>query len=312
MKNRNGLGVHIPGLLTLCQSRIPIAMTDAPNNRVPKSAAKPGGVTPPPARARAQPNEAFDQEVDEELKKEQLAELWEKYSGYILAGAVAIVLGVGGYKFMESRRIAASEAAGTQYVAAVKQLVEGKAEPATASLTAIGNSSSGFAVLAQFRLAAADVAAGKKPDAVAKYDAITRMSGADPMMADFARLQSAMLQLDTLGLADIKARVAGLLADTNPWRFEAREVVGFAAMKAKDRAEARTQFEKLISETGVPPGMAERARIVMGSIAAQELAEKMPAPPVGAPVTTPASAPAVAPATPAPVAPSGGGAAKKK
>jgi hypothetical protein len=280
-------------------------MTDAPNNRVTKTA----GVTPPPARARAQPNAAFDQEVDEELKKEQFAELWEKYSGLILAGAVAIVLGVGGYKFMESRRIAASETAGSQYAAAVKQLVEGKTEPATAALTTIGNSSSGFAVLAQFRLAAADVAAAKKPDAVAKYDAITRMAGVDPLMADFARLQSAMLQLDTVGLADIKARVTGLLADTNPWRFEAREVIGFAAMKAKDRAEARTQFEKLISETGVPPGMAERARIVMGSLTAQELAEKMPVAPATAPEAAPAVAPAVAPAA---AAPAGGGVPKKK
>jgi hypothetical protein len=278
-------------------------MTDAPNNRVTKTT----GVTPPPSRARAQPNEAFDQEVDEELKKQQLAELWEKYSGLILAGAVAIVLGVGGYKFMESRRLAASEAAGAQYSAAVKQLVEGKTEPASASLTAIGNGGSGFALLAQFRLAAADVAAGKKPDAVAKYDAITRLTGVDPMMADFARLQSAMLQLDTLPLGEIQARVAGLLADTNPWRHEARELVGFAAMKANNRAEARTQFEKLISETGVPPGMAERARIVMGSITAQELAEKMPvAPAVAAPAAPPAT-----PATPAP-GQSGGAAGKKK
>jgi hypothetical protein len=267
-------------------------MTDAPNNRIPKPAPKPAGVTPPPARGRAQPNQAFDQEVDEELKKEQLAELWEKYSGYILAGAVAIVLGVGGYKFIESRRLASSEAAGVQYSAAVKQLVEGKSEPATAALTSIGNSASGFASLALFRLAAADVASGKKPDAVVKYDAITRRAGLDPIMADFARLQSAMLQLDTLPLGDIKSRLTGLLADTNPWRFEAREAIGFAAMKAKDRAEARAQFEKLISETGVPPGMAERARIVMGSITTQELAEKMPVAPVVSPaVATPAPAP---------------------
>lgn len=281
-------------------------MTDAPNNRVPKSA----GVTPPPARARAQTNVAFDKEVDEDLQREQMSRLWEQYSGYILAGAVAIVLGVGGYKFMESRRLTTAEAAGVQYTAAVKQLVEGKTGPATASLTAIGNSSSGFAALAQLRLAAADVAAGKKADAAAKYDAATRIAGLDPVFADFARLQSAMLQLDTAPAADIQARVAGLTGDNNPWRHEARELLGFAALKANNRGEARTQFEKLVTESGVPAGMAERARIVMGSITAAELAEKIPVAPPAAGSETPAATPQTP--TPPPATQQGGTPAKKK
>ncbi len=271
-------------------------MTDAPNNRVTKSS----GVSPPPARARAQPNAAFDQEVDEELKKEQFTQLWEKYSGYIMAAAVALVLGVGAYKYTESSNLAAADLAGAQYVAAVKQLVEGKIEPATTSLAAIGKGTSGYAAIAQLRLAAADVAAGKKIDAAAKYDAVTRVAGLDPALADFARLQSAMLQLDTASAADIQARVGGLIGDSNPWRNEARELLGFAALKANNRSEARTQFEKLITEQGVPAGMAERARIVMGSIAAAELAEKIPVaqPAVGSepPATTP---PVPAPAPPA-------------
>jgi hypothetical protein len=292
--------------MTYAQTRIPAEMTDAPNNRVTKST----GTTPPLTRPRAQANEAFDQEVDEELKKEQLAVLWEKYSGYILAGAVAIVLGVGGYKFMESRRLAAQEAAGAQYSSAVKLLVEGKTEPATASLTAIGKSGSGFGALAQLRLAAADAAGGKKAEAAVKYDEIARISGLDPLLADFARLQSAMLQLDTAAWGDIERRVAGLVTETNPWRHEAWEVLGFAALKANNRTEARAQFEKLITGTGVPPGMAERARIVMGSITAQELAEKTPAL-APAPVPQPPGVTPPGAATPAVVAPNGGAAKKK-
>lgn len=282
-------------------------MTEAPNNRVPKSAPKTIGVTPPPTAKRAQTTEAFDKEVDEELQREQIGQLWEKYSGYVLAGAVAIVLGVGGFKFMESRRLAAQEAEGVRYTAAVKQLVEGKADAATPSLQAVANSGSGFAALAQLRLAGADVAAGKPADAVTKFDAVTRLGGIDPMLADFARLQSAMLQLDTAPWGDIQARVVNLTADNNPWRFAARELLGMAALKANNRAEARTQFEKLISDTAVPAGMAERARIVMGSISAAELAEKAPVAPTAPVAVTPeATAPQVAPA------PAGGTPAKKK
>jgi hypothetical protein len=292
-------------------------MTEAPNNRVPKPAPKSMGVTPPPTAKRAQPNEAFDKEVDEELQREQIGQLWEKYSGYILAGAVAIVLGVGGYKFMESRRLAAQEAEGVRYTTAVRQLVEGKADAATPSLQAVANSGSGFAALAQLRLAGADVAAGKTADAVAKFDTVTRLGGVDPMLADFARLQSAMLQLDTAPWGDIQARVLTLTAENNPWRYAARELLGMAALKANNRAEARKQFETLISDAGVPAGMAERARIVMGSLTAAELAEKAPVAPEAPKGETPkaeapkAPAPEAVPAAPAP-APAGGPPAKKK
>jgi hypothetical protein len=53
-------------------------------------------------------------EVDDELRREQLEKLWKKYSSLILLAAALIVVAVGGYKFLESRRIAAAEAAGSE------------------------------------------------------------------------------------------------------------------------------------------------------------------------------------------------------
>jgi hypothetical protein len=138
---------------------------------------------------------------------------------------------------------------------------------------------------------------------VAQYDAVSQMRGVDPVLADFARLQSAMLQLDTATGADIQARLAPLAVDGNPWRHGAREVLGMAALKAGNRGEARAQFEKLISDTSVPAGIAERARIMMGSLAAAELTEKGP---------LAAGQPAPAAATPAVAPPAGGAPAAKK
>ena len=240
-----------------------------------------------PARP-AQTNEAFDKEVDEELQREWFQKVWEQYSGYILAGALAIVLGVGGYKLMESRRISSAEAEGARYIAAIKQLTDGRTEAGAQELAAMAKGGSGFSQLSRLRLAAADAASGKPAEALVKYEALSRERGLDPVLADFARLQTAMLQLDTASWGDMQSKLGDLTADTNPWRHNARELLGMAAWKANKRDEARTQYEKLIGDQSVPAGMAERARIVMGSIAAADLAEKSPI------------APAVTPATPAP------------
>ncbi len=254
-------------------------------------------------------NEAFDKEVDEELQREWLSKVWEQYSAFIVGAAVALVLGVGVYKFVESRRQSSAEAAGAQYAAAVKLLAEGKTDAGTEALAAVAKNSSGLGAVARLRLAAADVAAGKTDVALAKYEAIAGERGLDPILADFARLQSAMLSLDTAPLADIQTKLAPLVSENNPWRFNAMELLGLAALKAGKTDEARAQFEKLIGDQGLPQGIAERARIVMGSLVAADLAKNAaPAQPASAQPAQP-QAPQAAPAqAPAPATPP----AKKK
>ena len=256
--------------------------TDTPSRLATALSGSKGRQTPPRS------DQAFDQEVDEELQREWFSKLWEQYSGYLLAGAVAIVLGVGAYKLLEHRRQAAAETAGANYSAAIKQLIGGKPDDGTQALAAITKTSGGFATLAKLRLAAADVAAGKTGDAVAKYDAVALDRGLEPMLSGFARLQSAMLSLDTASPGDMQARLAELTADNSPWRFNAQELLGMAALKAGKTGEARGLFEKLASDQSVPPGIAERARIVMGSLVAAELAAKGPSAPQQAPAVAPA------------------------
>jgi len=58
-------------------------------------------------------SELFD-EVDEEVRRDQLQKLWEKYSIYIVAGALLIIAGVGGwrgYEYLEAQKAAAAGAA---------------------------------------------------------------------------------------------------------------------------------------------------------------------------------------------------------
>jgi len=42
--------------------------------------------------------ELFD-EVDEEVRREQLKKLWEKYSVFIIAAAFLVIAAVGGWRF---------------------------------------------------------------------------------------------------------------------------------------------------------------------------------------------------------------------
>ena len=65
--------------------------------------------------------------------------------------------------------------------------------------------------------------------AAAAFEAIAKESGLDPLLADYAQLQAAMLRLDSASWTEMQNRLNDLAAESNPWRFSARELLGLAA-----------------------------------------------------------------------------------
>jgi hypothetical protein len=219
-------------------------------------------------------------EVDEELRREQLLRLWDQYGTYAVALAFLVIAGVGGYKYYEHQRLVAAEAAGARFATAVKELTQNKAVEARGALEDIVKTApAGYATLARLRLAATLRVAGKTDDAAAAYEAIGAESGVDPLLGSFARLQAAMLRLDTASWTDMQNRLNDLAAESNPWRYSARELLGLAAYKAGSVDDARAEFSRLLSDRNVPPGIAERARVMMAELTQAELA-KTPTPAV--------------------------------
>ncbi len=66
----------------------------------------------------ADDDDSLLREVKEEIRREQMEKLWQRYNGLIFGAAALIVLAVGGYKYLETRRIAAEQAAGAEFAAA--------------------------------------------------------------------------------------------------------------------------------------------------------------------------------------------------
>lgn len=203
-------------------------------------------------------------EVDEELRREQLLKLWQQYGTYMIAAVVCFVLGIGTTKYFEHRRLVAAEAAGAQFSTAARLFAQDKAADARKSFEEIAaGAPAGYATLARLRLASADRDAGKLAEAAAAYEAISKEGGVDTLIADYARLQAATLRLDSADWTEMQNRLNDLSADGNAWRFSAREMLGLAAYKAGKVEDARREFQRLVTDSGAPPGVTERARIMM-------------------------------------------------
>ena len=157
----------------------------------------------------ADQNDMLAREIDEELRRERLLRIWELYGTYILAAALAVVIGVGGYKLYQNRMAQASQEASTRYIIGLRDFALNKPAEAQKTLEDLAvNAPAGYASLSRLRLAGYEENAGHKAEAIAAYEDIAKDSSIDPILADYARLQIAMLKVDTADFTELKNRLA--------------------------------------------------------------------------------------------------------
>jgi hypothetical protein len=203
-------------------------------------------------------SEFFD-EIDEEVRREQLKKLWDKYSILIIGAALLIIAAVGawrGYEYWEAKKAAQ---AGDAFNKAIELSEQGKhAEAETAFANLAAKAPGGYRTLARFRAAGEE--ANRDPKAAAKmFDEIAADSSAGAELQALARIRAAGLLVDSASYPDMKQR---LEADTVPsatFRHTARELLALSAWRANDSAAARHWLDMIALDGDTPPGLRSRA-----------------------------------------------------
>lgn len=219
----------------------------------------------------ADDRDAMLRELESEVRREQMAKLWDRYGIYVIAVAVLIVASVGGYKWWEARTLSAAAEAGAQYQAAMQLVEQGKGDEARQAFEAlVRDAPSGYASLARLQLAGEAASAGRKDEALAAFEAIAADGSVEPLLRNYAQLQSAALKLDTADFTEMENRLTSLTDENNAWRHSARELLGLSAYRAGQLEEARQIFLELAADQKTPPSVRERAGIMMGLITSAE------------------------------------------
>ena len=269
-------------------------------------AVRPAAKTEPDAKSPMANNEdTLIREVEEELRRERMQELWNRYGTYFLIAAIALVAAVWGVRFYNDRKAAAAAAAGASFNEALQLAEKSKAEEARAAFEKIASGGpAGYAALARLQLAAAAAKAGDRAKAATEYAALADDKGADATLRSLAALNLAMLKVGDGAFTEVENRLNDLAADTSPWRSNAREMIAVGALKAGQTEKARSALERILADAEAPPSVRERSQILLGGIVAADLAS-VAKPAATAPAATPPAAAPQAPAaaTPTPAAP---------
>jgi hypothetical protein len=191
-------------------------------------------------------------EVDEELRREQLKKLWERYGVLIIAAAVLLVAAVGGwrgYQWWEARKAAEAGAAFDAAVTLSNQNQHKEAEAAFAKIAAEGTAS--YRTLARLR-EAASLAHHDPKAAVALYDAVAADRSLDQIQRDLAALRAGYILADTTSYSDLKSRIEPLTAPDRTFRHSARGLLALGAWRANDSAELRRWSDMVLADPNTP------------------------------------------------------------
>ena len=210
-------------------------------------------------------SELFD-EVDEEVRRDQLKKLWDQYSIYIIAGAFLIIAGVGGwrgYQYLEAQKAAEAGAAFDKAVELSEQNKHAEAEAAFNDLAA--KAPWGYRMLARMR-AAAEVAT-RDPQAAAKmYDDIAADRSIGAEQQDLAKVRAAGLLLEKSTYPNMLARLEASAAPGATFRHTARELLALSAWRANDAAAARKWLDLIAGDGETPPSLRSRAEALQAML----------------------------------------------
>lgn len=215
-------------------------------------------------------------EIDEEVRKDRLADLWKRHGHKFIALSVVLVLGAIGYTAWVGSQMRTHQQATGQLMSVLQNTSTlpflGEQKPDEAQNDAdlqkrlaafAAEAPEGLSALARLYVAGMPDTPEQKELALAEMKALAADVRVAPLYRDLASLLSVQLELDTGDVAALRDRLAPLMADTSAWRLSAMEFDALLSLRSGDGVAAQSRLETLFAQDDIPPDMKDRVGKVL-------------------------------------------------
>lgn len=209
---------------------------------------------------------AFLREVDEELRRDEIAKAWRRYGIAAIGAVIVALLAFGGWLLWQNHR---QDVAGTEGEALTKAYADIGSDPAGASKALAGLTSSGtpgYRALAQ--LAQADMLLQKNDlrGAAARFAAIAADGSIGQPFRDLALVRQTSAEFDMLKPEVVVSRLRGLATAGSPWFGSAGEMVAISYLRMNKRDLAGTLYGQMGKDENLPATIRQRAVQMAGAL----------------------------------------------
>ncbi|MCF4164956.1 tetratricopeptide repeat protein [Zavarzinia compransoris] len=212
------------------------------------------------------------QEIDEDLRRDRLMQIWRRYGTAVIALGVGLAVGVAAYITWRNHTDAKLDSQAVAMADAADLLGNGQYDAAAKSYVALAEDSDGaYADLALLDAAAASFEAGDAAGAVALYDKVAARA-TDGSLRALARVLAVQALMDSAAPADLDARLdaVGEQAGFAPM---VRELRAYVRLREGATEAARGLLGELVDDATAPARLKNRAKEVLDALGGRLPAE---------------------------------------
>ncbi len=216
--------------------------------------------------------DSFIREVDEELRRDRLTQVWTRYGRWLLAIIALGLAALAGWLIWNDQQMKASAAESELLDEALRKASAGDAAGATAILGKIkASSNEGYRATALLTQAALLIQKQDLDGAAKIYAEVAKDGKIAQPWRDLALIRQTAVQYDRLAPDEVIARLSPLAVRGNPWFGSAGEMVATAYLKKQRIQPAAKLFADIAADTNVPETIRGRAGNMATSLKARQV-----------------------------------------
>lgn len=224
----------------------------------------------------ANEDRAFMREVEEEARREAVAEGFKRYGLAIGLGVLALLLIAGGLLWWRHEQAVARAELAETYVTTLDDLEGGQTvDLAQRMQPLVESSDDGYQAVGRLLLAANAVERGDRKAAAVGFGQVAADGSVGEPLRQIALIRQTALQYEELSPAEVERRLAPLATPGAPFFGSAGELIAHARIKAGRTKEAAELLAKIAADSTVPPPLRSRATQLAGSMGVDAVADDL-------------------------------------
>lgn len=199
-------------------------------------------------------------EVDEEVRKAQAVEFWQRWGKWIAGLVILGLAAFGGWLYWSNAQTATAEQEGEALARLLEDLNAGTPDDIDGRLEPLASSDRTL-IRAEAQLTQAALALQNQDlaGAIALYAGIVADTNLPQQFRDLALIRQTAVEFEDMEPQAVIDRLAGLAVPGNPWFGSAGELIAAAMLAAGNKERAGALFAQIANDDTVPETLRTRS-----------------------------------------------------